>query len=113
MSTPAAQVKTTPPAEIPCPAVLVEAAKMAMKMDRPILLDYFHDTYTGKAFIAEHSETKEKVLSKQGGEEFTSLIAKVFKFDADIVVLTENSIYIVSGKITKRILAKDQMPKND
>ncbi len=113
MSAPAPNAKTSVPSDVPCPAVLVEAAKIAMKQDRPILLDYFHDTFTGKAFIAEDTDTKEKILMKAGGQEFTSQIAKLYKFDADVVIQTENSIYIVSGKITKRILAKDQMPKGD
>jgi hypothetical protein len=35
-------------------------------------------------------------------EEFTSLIQKVYKVGEDYIVMTENSIYIASGKIQKR-----------
>jgi hypothetical protein len=35
-------------------------------------------------------------------EEFTSLIKKLYKSEDDFIILTENSLYIVSGKIQKR-----------
>ena len=109
MSAPAAQVQI--PTDTPCPAVLVQAAKFAIELDRPILLDYFTDSYLGKAFIGEDPETKGKILIKATGDEFTSLIGKLYKVGADIVILTENSIYVVSGKIGKKTLSK--MPKDD
>jgi hypothetical protein len=113
MSTPATQVKASAPSNIPCAEVLIQAAKFAMEHDRPILMDYFMDTYTGKAFLGEEADSKEKILIKVSGDEYTSRISKVYRFDADVLVLTENSIYIVSGKITKRVLQKNQMPKDE
>lgn len=109
MSTPATQTQV--PTETPCPAVLIQAAKFAMELDRAILLDYFSDSFTGKAVIGEYADTKERILIKAGGDEYTSLISKLYKVGADILILTENSIYVVSGKIAKKNLAK--MPKND
>ena len=38
----------------------------------------------------------------KSGEEFTSLIQKIYKVQTDFIILTENSIYLVSGKIQKR-----------
>lgn len=67
----------------------------------PIQLDYYLDTYSGKAFMGEDQETKEKMLVKSS-EEFTSLIKKVYKVGDEYIILTENSIYLVSGKIQKR-----------
>ena len=49
----------------------MQAAKIAMKDDRPILLDYYTDSANGRAFVGEDAETKEKVLVKSR-EEFTS-----------------------------------------
>ena len=72
-----------------------------MQHDMPIQLDYYVDTATGKAFMGEDQETKEKMLIKSN-EEFTSLVQKVYKVLDDYIVTTENSIYIVSGKIQKR-----------
>ena len=95
---------TTAPAaaEItPSAQVLVQAAKLAIKDDKPIQLDYYVDTHNGKAFMGEDAETKEKMLVKSN-EEFTSLIQKVYKVGEEYIVITENSIYIISGKVTKR-----------
>ena len=59
------------------------------------------DTFNGSAFMGEDTDTKEKMLVKSN-EEFTSLIKNVYKVGEDYIVVTENSIYIVSGKIQKR-----------
>ncbi len=86
---------------MPSAQVLIHAAKLAMEQDKPIQLDYFADTATNKAFLGEDQETKEKMLIKSN-EEFTSLVQKVYKVQEDYIIMTENSIYIVSGKIQKR-----------
>ena len=86
---------------MPSAQVLVHAAKLALEQDKPILLDYYVDSATGKAFLGEDQETKEKMLIKSN-EEFTSLIQKVYKVQEDYIVMTENSIYLASGKINKR-----------
>ena len=89
---------TTP---LPSAQVLIHAAKLAVDQDKPIQLDYYVDTATGKAFMGEDQETKEKMLVKSN-DEFTSLIQKVYKVAEDYIIITENSIYLVSGKIQKR-----------
>lgn len=86
---------------LPCASVLIQAAKLAMAQDKPIQLDYYADTVSGKAFMGEDQETKEKMLVKSA-EEFTSLIQKVYKVAEDYIIMTENSIYIASTKIQKR-----------
>ena len=86
---------------VPTAQLLLQAAKLAMKDDKPIQLDYYADTHTGKAFLGEDQETKEKMLVKSN-EEFTSLIQKVYKVGEEYIIITENSIYLVSAKIQKR-----------
>jgi hypothetical protein len=86
---------------IPGAAALVSAARLGIQQDKPIQLDYYVNSAQGKAFLGEDPETKERVLIKSK-EEFTSLVQKVYKVDEEVLVLTENSIYIVSGKIQKR-----------
>ena len=86
---------------LPNPAVLLQAAKLALAQDNPIRLDYYTETANGTAFMGEDAETKEKMLVKSA-EEFTSLIQKTYKVGEDYLVLTENSIYVVSGKLQKR-----------
>ena len=92
-----------PTAATPSPSVqlLVQAAKLAHQHDMPIQLDYYVDTHLGKAFMGEDQETKEKMLVKSS-DEFTSLIKKVYKVEDEYIILTENSIYLVSGKVQKR-----------
>jgi hypothetical protein len=109
MTTPASttQVSTTAaspaqPTEIlPSSATLLQAAKLAITEDRAIMLDYFRQTTNGTAFLGEDPETKERILVKSK-DEFTSLVKKLFRSGDEFIILTENSLYIVSGKIQKR-----------
>ena len=86
---------------MPSPQTLVQAAKLAMQQDKAIQLDYYLDTAQGRAFLGEDTDNNEKMLVKSG-EEFTSLIQKIYKVQTDFIILTENSIYVVSGNIQKR-----------
>ena len=86
---------------LPSVQLLVQAAKLSIQQDKPIQLDYY--TYNAKAFMGEDKETKEKMLVKSN-EEFTSLIQKVYKVGDEYIVVTENSLYLVSGKIQKRFI---------
>ena len=96
-----ASISPAPVSISPSPAALVQAAKLALAQDNPIRLDYYVETFNGTAFMGEDGETKEKMLVKSP-EEFTSLIQKTYKVADDYLVLTENSVYIVSGKLQKR-----------
>ena len=51
--------------------------------------------------MGEDKETKEKILVKNP-EEYTSPVIKMFKAKEDYIIVTENSIYIVSGGIKKK-----------
>lgn len=99
----AAQTSTAPASTeiLPGAATLLQAAKISINEDRAIMLDYFRQTAQGTAFLGEDPDTKERILVKSK-EEFTSLIKKLYKVGDDFIILTENSLYIVSGKIQKR-----------
>jgi len=104
--------QTAQSAEVfPNPSALLQAAKLAMAQDKPIQLDYYAETASGKAFMGEDAETKEKMLVKSA-EEFTSLIQKVYKVAEDYIIMTENSIYLVSGKVQKRRIQANSL-KNE
>jgi hypothetical protein len=87
--------------KVPSVGTLVSAAKLAIQKDMPIQLDYFVDSAEGKAFLGEDATTGEKMLVKNA-EEYTSHIQKIYTAGEDFIIMTENSIYIVSGKIQKR-----------
>lgn len=93
---------------LPQATTLLHAARLAIQQDKPIQLDYYVDSATSKAFIGEDPETKEKMLVKSN-EEFTSLVGKIYKVGDDFIIMTENSIYIVSGKVQKRRINATQM----
>jgi len=86
---------------LPSNQTLLQAAKIAIEQDRAMMLDYYRQTAGGTAFLGEDPETKERVLVKSK-DEFTSLIKKLYKVGDDFIILTENSLYVVSGKIQKR-----------
>jgi hypothetical protein len=58
----------------------------------------------GKAYVAEDTDSKDKLLMKSN-DEFTSVIQKLYKVGEDYLVLTENSIYMINGKIPKTRLS--------
>ena len=89
---------------VPNDKTLKHAARIAIENDKPILLDYFNDTRLGKAFLGEDSATKEKMLVRSE-DEYTSLIQKIFKVAEDFIVITENSIYIISGTTKKKTIS--------
>lgn len=93
---------------LPHHTTLLHAARLAIQQDRPVQLDYYVESANGKAFMGEDPESKEKMLVKTN-DEFTSLISKIYKVQEDFIILTENSIYVVSGKIQKRRINATQM----
>lgn len=105
MTTPAStqltQVTQVTTEILPNPTTLLQASKIAIKQDKAIMLDYFHQTANGTAFLGEDPISKERILVKSK-DEFTSLIKNLYKAGDDFIILTENSVYIVSGKIQKR-----------
>ena len=90
------------PVKLPSTVILQHASKLAIVEDRPIMLDYWKDSLTQNVLIGVR-ENQEKLLVRNE-EEYTSPIAKIFKVDGEYIIVTENSIYIVSASIpTKRI----------
>lgn len=87
---------------LPSDVTLKHAAKLAIVDDKPILLDYWTPSLDKKALVGAR-ENGEKLLVKSE-DEYTSTIAKFYKSGNEYIVITENSIYIVSNEIpTRRI----------
>ncbi len=86
---------------VPPERVLHLAAEIAIKEDKAILLDYYNDTRNGTAFLGEDKETKERVLIKSP-DEYTSTVKRICKALTEYIIVTENSVYIVSGQIQKK-----------
>jgi len=111
-STPA---QTQPPAlePFPCIEALQMAAKLAIKDNMPIHLDYYVDTATGKAFIGEDNKNPAERVLLKSADEFTSLISKLGKAGNDLIIVTENSIYIISNKTMKKKVSMDKLHRPD
>lgn len=105
---PAAAAAAAPAAPLPSATCMVQAARLAMQQDKPIQMDYYVDTAAQKAFVGEDETTKERMLVKSN-EEFTSLVQHTYKVGEDYIMVTENSIYVVSGKIQKRRIQASQL----
>jgi hypothetical protein len=64
------------------------------------MLDYWAASLDKKALVGAR-ENGEKLLVKSE-DEYTSPIAKFYKSGSEYIVITENSIYIVSNEIPTR-----------
>ena len=77
-------------------------AKIAIVEDRPIMFDYWTPSCDKEVLIGIR-ESGEKLLVKSE-EEYTSPISKIYKVEEEYIIMTENSIYVVSADIpTKRV----------
>ena len=88
--------------QLPGATTLSHAAKLSLMEDKPIMLDYWTGSLDKKVLIGVR-ENQEKLLVKSE-DEYTSPISKIFKVDDSYIIMTENSIYLVSSDIpNKRI----------
>lgn len=85
---------------LPSDVTLKHAAKLSIVEDKPIMLDYWTASLDKKALIGA-KDNGEKLLVKSE-DEYTSTIAKFYKSSTEYIVITENSIYIVSNEIPTR-----------
>jgi len=91
---------------VPSASVLLRAAQVSMTEDKPIYLDYYQDSVNKKCCIGVR-ET-EKFLVKSDSE-YTSTIQNVFKCETCYIIMTENSLYIVSTDIPiKKVMGSKQ-----
>jgi hypothetical protein len=89
---------------LPSASVLLRASQVAIEQDKPIYLDYFRDSVEKKCCIGVQPDNT-KFLVKSDTE-YTSTVQSVFKCETCYIVMTENSLYIVSTEIPiKKIVA--------
>ena len=89
---------------LPGGTTLQHCAKLGIVEDKPIMFDYWTAS-CDKSVLIGVREGGEKLLVKSE-DEYTSPISKIYKVDNEYIIITENSIYVVSAEIaTKRISA--------
>ena len=94
------EVETAQKYAMPSNATCQHCCKLAVADDKPILLDYWTDSLDKRVLIGVRPNG-EKLLVKSE-EEYTSPISKIYKSESEYIVVTENSIYIVSADINTR-----------
>ena len=88
---------------LPGDNTMKHASKLAIVDDKPILLDYWSSSLDAKALIGVR-EGGEKLLVKSE-DEYTSPISKFYKSGSEYIIVTENSIYLVSSDIPNRSIS--------
>lgn len=87
---------------LPSETTLKNASKLSIQEDKPIMLDYWVDSYEDDSTVMIGVKSNEEKLLVRSSEEFTSPISKIYKVSEEYIIMTENSIYVVSSKISTR-----------
>lgn len=85
---------------LPSEVTLKHSMKLSIVEDKPIMMDYWTPSLDKKALVGAR-DNGEKLLVKSE-DEYTSTIQKFYKSGTEYIIITENSIYIVSSDIPTR-----------
>jgi len=88
---------------LPSNTCLQHAWKLAMVEDKEIKSDYWASSLDKEVIIGVKSN-QEKLLVKSE-DEYTSPVSKIYKVESEYIVVTENSIYLVSADIESSRIA--------
>jgi len=79
---------------LPTEKTLLQATKLALKTKKPVCFYFYIDSLKGKISISTDGE--DRIIFKSD-EEHTSPILNTYKSDTSYIVVTENTIYILSA----------------
>ena len=79
---------------LPCASTLEQAAKLSIKVSKPICFYFYIDSCRGQAKIV--TADGDKIIYKNN-DEHTSPIKNTYKVGSEFLIVTENTIYIVSA----------------
>ncbi len=88
-----------PKLELPTAKVMEASFKYSLKHMKPIDLYFYVDSIKGKVSIAE--DDGDKIIYKSD-EEHTSAILKTLECENCYIVITANTIYIISKNVKQR-----------
>jgi hypothetical protein len=89
--------------DLPPPSVLLRACQLSITEDKPLYFDYYRESVDKSCCIGVKEDAKYLVKSD---DEYTSTIQNVYKCETCYIVMTENSLYVVSAQIpVKKILS--------
>ncbi len=95
-----ASASTTPALALPEEKTLKHLARLAVTEDKPIMFDYWIPSIENGVIFGTRANGDRLLVKSE--EEYTSTIKKLFKTTGEYVVITENSIYVVSNKIQNK-----------
>ena len=84
---------------LPTDKTLLQATKLSLKTKKPICFYWYLDSLKGKINIV--SDGEDRIIFKSE-DEHTSPILNTYKSDNCYIVVTENTIYIVSSETQVR-----------
>ena len=79
---------------LPTEKTLLQATKLALKTKKPVCFYFYIDSVKGKITIV--SDGEDRIIFKNE-DEHTSPILNTYKSDNCYIVVTENTIYILSA----------------
>jgi hypothetical protein len=82
---------------MPSDTCLQHAWKLAIVEDKEIKTDYWTASLDKQVIIGVKA-SQEKLLVKSE-DEYTSPIAKIYQVETEYIIVTENSLYLVSADI--------------
>lgn len=88
--------------KLPTAQCLQNAARLSVVEDKPIMLDYWLDSIKSDSSVLIGVKSDDEKLLVKSAEEYTSPISKIFKVSEEYIIISENSIYIVSKNIPSR-----------
>jgi hypothetical protein len=92
--------------DLPPASVLLRACQLSMTEDKPLYFDYYRESISKTCCIGVKDTSKYLIKSD---DEYTSTIQNVYKCETCYIVMTENSLYVVSTEIpVKKILASTE-----
>jgi len=87
---------------LPSNTTLQHCTKLSIVEDKPLMFDYWTASVDKNVIIGVR-DNGEKLLVKSE-DEYTSPVGKIYKVEEEYIIITENSIYVVSAEIgTKKI----------
>jgi hypothetical protein len=84
---------------LPSDKTLQQATKLALKTKKPVCFYFYIDSLKGKISIV--SDGEDRIVFKSE-DEHTSPIINTYKSDNCFIVVTENTIYILSSETQVR-----------
>ena len=88
--------------KLPSAQCLQNAARLSVVEDKPIMLDYWLESLKPDTTILIGVKSDDEKLLVKSAEEYTSPISKIFKVSNEFIIITENSLYVVSKDIPSR-----------